>query len=148
MELPTIADTYPTMAIRGYTDGGEQVNEKQVTTYAALIWGRSVGEEPEVEVALVYQDHPPIRGGGRGECEVGCLPTGAHRPQTTKSITEGSAHLEALRDRRYLDSQHPVHPVSLLPRETIQALRHHIGQVSQQGVTVCLQILHPLFAKS
>jgi hypothetical protein len=36
MELPTIADTYPTMVIRGYTDGGEQVNEKQVTTYTAL----------------------------------------------------------------------------------------------------------------
>jgi hypothetical protein len=36
MELPTIADTNPTMVIRGYTDGGEQVNEKQVTTYTAL----------------------------------------------------------------------------------------------------------------
>ena len=36
MELPTMADTYPTMVIRGYTDGGEQVNEKQVTTYTAL----------------------------------------------------------------------------------------------------------------
>ena len=36
MELPTIADTYPTMVIRGYTDGGEQGNEKQVTTHAAL----------------------------------------------------------------------------------------------------------------
>ena len=36
MELPTIADTYPTMVIRGYPDGGEQVNEKQVTMYTAL----------------------------------------------------------------------------------------------------------------
>ena len=36
MELPTIADTYPTMVIRGYTDEGEQVNEKQVTTYTVL----------------------------------------------------------------------------------------------------------------
>jgi hypothetical protein len=36
MELPTIADTYPTIVIRGYPDRGEQVNEKLVTTYTAL----------------------------------------------------------------------------------------------------------------
>jgi hypothetical protein len=35
MELPIITDANPTMVNRGYTDGGEQVNEKQVTTYTA-----------------------------------------------------------------------------------------------------------------
>ena len=35
MELPTIADI-SNNGNQSYTDGGEQVNEKQVTTYTAL----------------------------------------------------------------------------------------------------------------
>src|SRR5215208_8282054 len=59
------------------------------------------------------------------------IPGAAWRPWWKACSTKDTLELVSLRRRRYLEPQHPVESVALLPREVLQPFRHRGAHVAQ-----------------